>query len=223
MKPLKTTLNLKSRINIAENILEFVFTSSESFEYTPGQYINILVAEKTWRSYSILNYADNEVMLIIDISPDGIGSHFFENIKEGDEVTGFVPLGHFEMVQNDKPKIFAATGTGIAPLIPMVRKLQEEEFKGEVYVFFGVRYDKDYFLDRYLEFAEDSNFKLTACITKSKGGVKSSNKRITETLYDEKYDLRNFDGYVCGSKGVVDDVSKLLNDLGCSSVYTEKY
>ncbi len=95
-----------------------VLEGENEFEFKAGQYVSVKVSDKgERRDYSIAGReGERKVALLVDVSPGGVGSKFFENIKEGEMVEVLGPVGSFIVMVEDKKLVMIATGSGIAPV-----------------------------------------------------------------------------------------------------------
>ena len=60
----------------------FVMETPEPFVFKPGQYISVKVSEERINSYSVAGkVAENRFDVLVDVSPGGPGSKYFENLK----------------------------------------------------------------------------------------------------------------------------------------------
>src|SRR3989338_5373713 len=127
----------------------FVFENNEPFVFSPGQFINIKVLDKLFRAYSIAGgEGGNRFGLLVDVSPGGPGSKFFENLKVGDKITYLGPSGVFIFRPEEKIKhvLFLGTGSGASPLKCMAEfLLREKSFAKQITFYFGLRYKEDIF------------------------------------------------------------------------------
>ena len=64
-----------------------------------------------------------------------------------------LPLGHYTMARNPYRKVFIATGTGLAPFLPMFRQLEREGALGHAELYFGCRTAAD---DHHAPFRSDA-------------------------------------------------------------------
>lgn len=99
-----------------------------------------------------------------------------------------------------------ATGTGLAPMISMLRALPEETQK---LVIFGGRYEQDlYYLDLIESFR---NVELITCVSRPGQDYTGNTGRVTDYLHkihpeDEVY--------ICGNPNMVHDTIKHLQTNG---------
>lgn len=85
--------------------------------YTAIQYCHAIIPR-----YSPISWADNHFEVIIKRYKTGKMSAYLENVKEGDQVDWRGPYGHFKYSSSDQDLLLIlCAGTGIAPLVPVVR------------------------------------------------------------------------------------------------------
>src|SRR3989304_9122389 len=79
---------------LASKFHYFTFESKTPLIYKPGQYISVKVAQQRLNSYSIVgDDGPNKFFLLVDVSPGGPGSKFFENLKVGESISYLGPFG----------------------------------------------------------------------------------------------------------------------------------
>jgi ferredoxin--NADP+ reductase len=142
----------------------------------------------------------------------GVASNYLCDLKPGDEVKIRGPSGN-PFVLHDDPTanlILVATGTGIAPFRGFPRRIYRErdDWTGEVYFFFGVRYQSECFyreeFDSYLD--RPGYYRSYAFSRERKnadGGRMYVQHRMAERI-GEVRDLLERDNtylHVCGLKG----------------------
>lgn len=224
MEFITTIAKLISREEFTKTSYRVELELAEAIDYIPGQFVNVLVAENVWRSYSIVSMHDMIVSLFVDVKPQGPGSLWFEKSEIGTETTAMLPLGSFALKESKNKKLFIATGTGLAPFIPMIKSLQKVDGEIEVSLYYGVRYDEDFLVHEYFSEEELSSINLVPCITRGKGIIPNSqNKRVTEILKDVDLDFKEYDVYICGNPKMVAEVSEIAKAKGGENIYTERY
>ncbi len=90
------------------------------FNFLPGQVIGVSISQDTEpRLYSIASGAsENEMKLLYKVKPDGVLTPGLSKLKSGDTIYLSEPFGAF--VGDEKPAIWIAAGTGIAPFASML-------------------------------------------------------------------------------------------------------
>lgn len=199
----------------------------EELDYKPGQYIQILTPvykesdEEVYRAYSITTppSSKNAVELFIGYIPEGICTTYIHNyLKEGDKLNIIGPFGDFQYVDSDKEMIMAAIGTGMSPIMSILRYMNENQIDRKVTFFFGARTRPDmYMMDVLAEFEKTmKNFKLITCLSRPTETCNWTGEvgRVTNLI--EKYveNGENKEAYLCGNPPMIDSVVKILKDKG---------
>lgn len=242
---MKFKLKLIRKSSLTPNTYYFVFFSDLEIKFNPGQYLLLETQTGTHRAYSIANCFKKEdfllkdlpeittgtyISFIISTRPNGASSHFFEEVQEGVEVEAIGPNGRFNLVESDRPKAFIATGTGIAPFIPMVYQSLVDDPLQNVSVFFGLSFNEDKYVREF--FAEIinnrkqyPNFKFYLTSRHSQITDLDLQGRVTESVPEIINNPSEHDFYICGNPDMVDDMKLVLIQIGASenNIFTEKY
>ncbi len=232
--PKQYTAKLEDKIQYNEKYIHyaFEFTEPHSMNFIAGQYVSLKVSDKgERRSYSIASSPgiNHGVELLLDISPQGVGSKYLESLQFGDTVTFLGPLGLF-IVQEKIPErelFFIATGSGVAPFRSMLLDLlQEKQDKRKMTMYWGLRYEQDMFWEsEFQELAESfPNFTFKIILSKPTEAWKLSQGRVTDLLTV----LNKPAGagyYLCGSGPMVKDVIQHLLESGvpAQNVHNESF
>ncbi|MCW5623248.1 MAG: 2Fe-2S iron-sulfur cluster binding domain-containing protein [Burkholderiales bacterium] len=95
--------------------------------FMPGQYLDISIpGTDSRRSYSMANASStpNAVELHVRLVPDGVMSEYLTNrARPGDLLDVRGPLGVFYLRRRPVPRVFVSGGTGLAPMVAMLRDL----------------------------------------------------------------------------------------------------
>lgn len=223
--PTKHIGEVKSLSWLNEKILRVDFDLTSKLEFTPGQFVNLLVGPNTYRSYSICSDSRKlPLSIVASVAHTGIGSDYLKALKKGDSLEMLAPCGFFALKKPfAKNLVFVATGTGIAPFISMFHELLREKFEGNVVFYFGVRNPKELFFQNVLDSFKKqfSNFDYTLCFSRECGEDPCSLGRVTKFL--EVRESSHY--YLCGHPEMIKDIIKLLEDQGVSkdNIFTEKF
>jgi len=217
-----------------EKYIECVFELSEPFSqpFLAGQYVSIKVAEpNTLRSYSICSDpADqSKFSLMIDVTPQGVGTTFLQNSEVGTEVEILGPLGRFTLSEGveDKPVVLIGTGSGVAPLKSMaVELIKNRKVKGRVILLWGERFSKTLIWHDELSKLsfEHQNFELKQVISRPEDGEECNKGRVTNCLQD--MDLPDgAEYYLCGGKEMINETTEILKGKGVeeTSIFHENF
>ncbi len=225
--------NIQSKIlnkkKLSDILYQFTLEVPEEFEFIPGQFVSVMVAPSIRRSYSVLYQKDNTVELLVDVAPGGPGSKFFENAKVGDIAPILGPLGRFIYQNTPNPKTFIATGTGIAPFVPMIQDLIQREFEPEINLFLGTRYISTSNILNYLEKEQEYlNFHQYNCISQPETELSNSSfrdGRVTKIVPEVLDDIKDMEFYICGVNVMIDDMVEVLKGMGVKDrmIFFERY
>ncbi|MBV6305566.1 2Fe-2S iron-sulfur cluster binding domain-containing protein [Candidimonas humi] len=123
--PIEGMVTAVSQVASETMLLEVSIPEGILFE--PGQYVRIQPAgTDILRSYSMANApGSNRLEFFVRLVPDGAFSGWLAHAQAGDKVQLSVPHGTFFLRDEDRPRLFVAGGTGVAPFLSMLRGMDE--------------------------------------------------------------------------------------------------
>jgi benzoate/toluate 1,2-dioxygenase reductase subunit len=201
--------------------------------FLPGQYVNIAVpGTEVTRSYSFSNAPHEDVLtFLVKLAPGGaMSTYLAERAAVGDEVTFTGPHGSFFLRETERPVLLLAGGTGLAPILSMLRKQKAEGGHCRAHLIYGVSTDEDLVeLDTLAQIATGlTGFSWDYCVAdpastaKNKGPEKAYVMSLIspEHLYDGDVAI-----YLCGPPPMVEAVRRHIGDAGIEPVgfYYEKF
>ncbi len=211
---------------INEDTLQVVLDVPEDFSFIPGQFINVTVNDLYKRPYSIIEQNGNKITIVVGVRNPGKGSDFFTNVKAGDETEVMGPLGKFFCEYNEREKVFISAGTGIAPFIPMIKKIVNEHGQ-KITIFHGVKKSDDDFGIHYLNNeVEKGIVEYVRCISQ---GIEEDSKveifhgRVTNKLKASEFNWENTDFYLCGRNEMIVELKEILMSKDVSRMFIENY
>lgn len=207
------------------------FETKNSFLYQPGQFVSIKVAEGIVRAYSISGQdAPNQFNILVDTSPGGMGSTYFETLKSGDTISYLGPFGTFTFKKNDSAKhiLFLGTGSGCSPLKCMLESaLKASNAQTPMTLYLGLRYQSDIFWKEYFQklVSEHPNFNFKLVLSKPDETWRGLTGHVTELVNKDFPDTSGCSAYLCGNKEMIDEATQILLSRGCSKdkIYSEKF
>ena len=106
---------------LSANTFELRLARPEGFAFRAGQHIR-LRSEGLERDYSLTSGPEESPLtLLIRRVPEGALTPYLVSLEPGSEIEFSGPRGHFAFRPSDRPAVFVATGTGVAPFSAMVR------------------------------------------------------------------------------------------------------
>lgn len=224
-------------IGPSTHVLTFRSAPGDSFSFAPGQYITFYLTragKSITRSYSFFSQAGDAGLfdLLIKQVPGGYGSTFLCGLSPESRQTFKVlaPLGRFLLREPDgRTVVLVATGTGLAPFIPMLEDLQARFPRHPAWLIFGNRFREDaiyYHELRALEAAWPAfHFLPVLSHPPSDGSWRGAVGHVEDVLQARFPDLANSDVYLCGVPEMVNQTQELALRLNCPKdhLFVERY
>jgi len=179
-----------------------------SLKFLPGQYVHLRVpGTSEWRSYSMANAPGEKRALefLVRVLDDGVMSRYLsERAAPGDVMQCRGPQGTFYLRNGARPILMIAGGTGVAPMMSMLRQMIATGEKRAITLCFGVNEDKDLFLLEELadvaSVLPEFNLRLAVAQGTSRAGARPG--FVTDLIASEG--LADTEIYVCGPPAVID-------------------
>jgi len=161
---------------------------------------------------------DEELVFHIRRVPDGrVSSYVFDELKPGDSVRVSGPLGTaYLRNQHQGPMLCVAGGTGLAPILSIVRGAIDAGMDNPIYLYFGVRSPDDiYGLDELkLLQSSNTNLKLQVVVTTDEHDSGLRTGLVTEAIAQDLADFSGWRAYVCGAPPMVEATAALIKQRG---------
>ena len=209
--------------------LSIDITNRGELAFLPGQYVNIAVpGTEVTRSYSFANAPHEErLVFLVKLTPGGAMSTWLtERAAVGDEVTFTGPNGSFFLREARRPVLMLAGGTGLAPVLSMLRQLEVDGCDRGGRLVYGVSTDDDLVkLDEVGELVSRlPGFSWDHCV--SAPDSTAANKGYVMSLIGDD-DLHDGDVaiYLCGPPPMVEAVRTHVAGAGIqpTGFYYEKF
>lgn len=215
----KTRAVLVAKTALTASIWRLEFELDRPVRFVPGQYAKVRVAEFEWRDYSIAAASGKWLMLLISNRTQGDGSHFADTVRIGEATEMELPLGSYHLLRNAHRKVFVATGTGLAPFLPMFEQLAEAGDLEAAELHFGCRTLVDDITGTFAHLPQ----RTVACLSRAPAVAGAFQGRVTHALGCLEFDPSATDFYVCGSAAMVADCRMILERAGALQIFTEPY
>ncbi|MFT4981600.1 MAG: ring-1,2-phenylacetyl-CoA epoxidase subunit PaaE [Bacteroidia bacterium] len=202
----------------------------EEFTFIPGQYVMFkhqINGEELKRSYSISSSPqEGELRVGVKEVPDGRFSTFAnQDLKIGDTLNTLAPRGRFVIhtdASNSKHYVSFCAGSGVTPIISMMKHVLETEPKSKFTCFYGNRYASTIiYLDEInvLKNRFPDRLEIHYVMSKEEMGSDFFRGRIDEDKirkYSEiLFDPQQVDGfYMCGPEQIIHAAKKVLQEKG---------
>lgn len=195
--------------------------------FLPGQYVNIDVpGSGLARSYSFSGApGERRIGFLIKKIPGGVMSGWLARAKPGDRLNITGPLGSFYLRDIQRPLLFLAGGTGLAPFLSMLEVLARAGSTQTVHLIYGVTRDLDLVLVEEIEryAARLPNFSFSTVVAEA-SSAHSRKGWVTQHMPADLI-AGDFDAYLCGPPPMVDAVRRYFEENGVkpASFHYEKF
>src|SRR5215208_1506118 len=211
--------------------LELELTEPAQIEFHPGQYVDISIPGSNGhhRSFSMANLPSDKGRLefMIKLYPDGRFSGLLGSgqIGPGDRLEIQGPYGVFTLRdQSPRRLVFIGGGAGVAPILCLLRSLQQRGIERDAVYYYGARTETDLFHREELEAlaAELPSFRYVPALSHAEWDGEAG--MITDVVERLEEDLSDVDAYVCGPPPMVEAAQGLLMAKGVreSRIYFNK-
>lgn len=210
------------------------------FQFKAGQYITLKTSingNEIRRDYSLCSSPkSDELKVAVKEVEDGTFSSYANNqLKVGDVLEVATPKGHFVFEPNDsKTKHIAAfaAGSGITPVLSIIKCALEEEEQSHVVLVYGNKTTEDtMFLGELLELQHQysNRFSIQFVFSQTQeddaifGRIEKSTVNL---ILKNKYKHLDIDAfYLCGPEGMINTVKGVLEEhsINSSTVFYELF
>jgi propane monooxygenase reductase component len=223
---------------LTHDIRRLVLKLPDPLVFNAGQYMDIAIpgVEGKHRSFSMANTPGQPDRLEFMIKLYE-GGHFSgllaesangNGIRVGDALTCTGPYGVFTL-RDSSPRrlVFIAGGAGMAPIVSLLRSMEEKGSARPATFYYGARTADDLFaleeLERLVGVLPDLRF--VPALSDSAEGWEGEAGLITDVVDRMEDDLTEVDAYLCGPPPMVDAAIALLERRGCpeARIYFDKF
>jgi len=196
--------------------------------FLAGQYVNIDVpGSGQHRSYSFSSLpGESKISFLIKKISGGVMSTWLESAQPGNKVQLTGPMGTFYLRAVERPLLFLAGGTGLAPFLSMLEVLARANSQQKVHLIYGVTRDLDLVLvediQAYTLRLPNFTFSTVVAATESAHPRKGW---VTQHMPAECLNDGDVDVYLCGPPPMVDAVRQYFDENGVepASFHYEKF
>jgi ring-1,2-phenylacetyl-CoA epoxidase subunit PaaE len=214
---------------------------ADDYAFAPGQYLTLratMDGEEVRRSYSICSGPEDGELRIAVKKVDGgaFSSWAADELKKGDELDVMTPTGRFGIAPapaEARTYVGFAAGSGITPVLSIVKGVLSREPKSRFFLFYGNRSTavvlfredleelKDRFLERLALFYVISGEEQDLPILHGRLDGKKVNILLRSLVPAETVDHV----FICGPIGMSDEIEATCRDLGIAEdrIHVERF
>lgn len=192
---------------LSPSVLHVRLQPQGPFEFRGGQYVTLFREDGLARSYSLACLpSDDHLALHVRMLPDGRMGRWLAEATPGTRLELQGPAGECFYVPGrpDQPLLLAGTGTGLAPLVAIVRDALRAEHRAPIHLFHGaVTAAGLYFEDRLRELAAHPLVTCTPTTLDADGP-------IDQVILRHYPKMAGWRAFLCGDPAIVQGLKKRL-------------
>lgn len=201
--------------------------------YLPGQFITIMLPtsrESLYRSYSLCGNGSTDEpwqIAVKRLEMGAVSTYFYNSVQAGMLLYATLPRGTFTLparVTPEEPLIFVAVGSGITPILGMLRAIEQmaPNQRPLVQLHYASRtVDDILFADEFNDMDPDENWLQQFHYLSSR-----NNRMTAEKIIDVAgRSAQRAKWYICGPESLKHDIQKDLTAIGVSQdhIHTEVF
>lgn len=204
-----------------------VLEPKEGVPFKPGQYIQLQIPaskrskSREFRAFSIASSSSDPrsiELIVARVDKGVVSSWLHDELKEGEDLRIRGPFGDFTYRDGDRDLLMIATGSGLAPILSILRHLVESGIRRKATLFFGNRVPADLYKTDEIEALGNSLEAFTYLPVLSR--ISSEHEwegergRVTDLIDKFVPPKAPLDVYICGNSAMVEDSVERLIEKG---------
>jgi ring-1,2-phenylacetyl-CoA epoxidase subunit PaaE len=216
-------------------------TLAAAYKFVPGQYLTLratIDGEEVRRSYSICSAPQDETLRIaVKRVEDGVFSSWLNaGIKPGDTLDVMTPTGRFGLFYpagDDRTYAGFAAGSGITPMLSILRGVLAQEGNSRFFLFYGNRTTSEImFLEELADLKDRflGRIAIQHVLSREEQDIPALNGRLdhakVKLLLSTMLPVSAIDeAFICGPEGMIEEVETALQDLGLArdKIHVERF
>ena len=222
---------VKETFNAVSILFEVPSDLEKTYKFIAGQYVTIRTEinnETIRRAYSICSSEKSgDLRIAVKAIKNGVFSnHAFQYLNLGDSLEVAPPEGIFKLNTDNKALknyVGFAAGSGITPILSMIKTVLENEPKSTFTLVYGNKSNQETIFKEELDalaqkFIARLNIKYVFSQEETKGAEYGRiDKATVHAIVREKFNHLRFDeAFLCGPEEMIQTVSKTLSEGGFS-------
>lgn len=210
--------------DLTHDIKRLLLRPAKPIEFSPGQYVQLQFSPDHARPYSMAGLCDDGMLdFHVRQVPDGrVTGYIAHTLKVGDAVKVSGPLGSaYLRRKHEGPMLCVAGGTGLAPVLSILRGAIAQGMRNPMHLYFGVRSPRDVYGLDWLQALQREHPGLTVHVVATSGGDGQAQRSglVTDAIEHDLGDLAGWRAYLCGSPPMVEAATVVASRKGISSAH----
>jgi propane monooxygenase reductase component len=221
---------------LTPELIEVHLQLAQPLDFYPGQFVELGLEaspSSAWRSYSIATPSSSrtELAFVIKRIPGGAFSSQISGLPIGASIRVRGPYGDSYLRTGDRPVLLCAIGSGIAPILSILRDAAALRDARPFLFFYGARSAAD--LPHRAELTDlfTNHLAPGSAFVPTLDGIDAvdpwSGERgnVTQAIHRGVPEAHRYDAYLCGAPPMCDAVSSLLRAKGLpeQALYMDRF
>lgn len=208
---------------LAPDVCELQLEPATSLYYHAGQFVNLRRADGLTRSYSLASLPTEDELLTLHVkrlAGGAMSSWIFDELAEGDELELQGPQGRCYYVPGTQEQdlLLIGNGTGLAPLIGIVRDALHVGHRGKIRLFHGSRTMEGLYMHAELVglASVHANFEYVPCVSGPDAPAEVAHGRAHHVAFARFPEAKGWRVFVAGLPQLVTEVETMAVRAGVS-------
>jgi CDP-4-dehydro-6-deoxyglucose reductase, E3 len=203
--------------------------AAEAFRFEAGQYIDVMLSGGRRRSFSIASPPHDSRLLELHVRRVA-GGEFSAPLFDTDARSALLniegPLGQFTYRPGTAPMLLVGGGTGLAPLLSILRHVAENGIERDMALFWGVRSERDLYAHDLLEklaarsgtpAARAARFRYVPVLSEPSPAWDGARGWVHEAVLESLGDLDKYHVYAAGPPAMIAAVRREFGRHGVAA------
>lgn len=209
---------------LAADIRRLLLKVANPIAFSPGQYAQIALTPQHSRPYCMASLPGDDLLEFhVQLMPKGrVSSYIAGQLQVGDKVKVSGPLGAaYLRQQNAGPMLCVAGGTGLAPVLSVVRGAVAAGMRNPIHLYLGLRSPRDLYGIAWLDHLRSTHPALKVHVVMASGADPATQRRglVTQAIEQDHAHLRGWSAYLCGSPPMVETTTLLALGKGMEAAH----
>lgn len=216
--------------DLTHDIKRLVLRPAKPIAFSPGQYVQVQFTPNHVRPYSMAGLcSDSALELHVRIVPGGrVTGYIANDLRVGDAVKISGPLGSaYLRRQHEGPMLCVAAGTGLAPILSILRGMVALGMRNPVHLYVGARSPRDVYGLTWIEPLKRAHPTLVVHVVVMSGADRSMSRRglVTDAIENDHGSLTGWRAYLCGSPPMVEATTLTVRRRGIAAehIYADAF
>jgi CDP-4-dehydro-6-deoxyglucose reductase len=197
--------------------------AAEAFEFKAGQYIDVMLSGGRRRSFSIASPPHDSRLLELHVrrvEGGEFSAPLFDDERRGTLLTIEGPLGQFAYRDGASPMLLVGGGTGLAPLLSMMRHVVENGIERDLKLYWGVRAERDLYaraaLEDLMKRARAGLFRYVPVLSEASPEWQGRRGFVHQAVLEDVQTMEGYEVYAAGPPAMIEAVRRDFGRRGAA-------